>query len=400
MLRLLISAPGCNRDDVGESWVAYQWVERLARRHDVTLLTYYKRDRVKPSVGLPGVRVVEWPEPPLIGRAERLNSLVKPGYFPFHVQARRWIKGALRAGERFDIAHQPVPVAMRYPSPFKGLGIPYVIGPVGGSLDSPPSFPASEDTAAWYVGLRNLDRWRMLHDPSLRGTYEQAACVLGIAPYVKEFLDGVRLARFEVMSETGVEALAEPVDRSGRTGPVRLLFVGRLIRTKGARDAIRAMSLIGDRDVVLDVVGEGFDREACERLVAELGLTGRVVFHGWQSREAVDGFYRAADVFVFPSYREPGGNVAYEAMAHGLPLIVNDRGGPGACVDDTCGIRVHADDPRQYAEDIAKAVIRLTDSPGLRLALGRGARERLADTGLWDSKVLAMEALYRDILGR
>ena len=48
---------------------------------------------------------------------------------------------------------------------------------------------------------------RLRRDPSLRRTYQQAGCVLGIAPYVRDRLAGVGLRRFEVMSETGLVAL-------------------------------------------------------------------------------------------------------------------------------------------------------------------------------------------------
>ena len=109
------------------------------------------------------------------------------------------------------------------------------------------------------------------------------------------------------MSETGIDELAAPVDRSGRAGqPVRLLFVGRLVRTKGARDAIRALGLVHDLPAVLDVVGDGFDRAACEALVAELELAGRVTFHGRLPREQVAGFYRAADVVPLPQLPRAG----------------------------------------------------------------------------------------------
>ena len=133
MAQVLLIAPTCDGDDVGEAWVAFQWASRLARRHDVTVLTYHKRGKRTAAEQLPGVRVIEWIEPPLLGRAERLNSLLKPGYLPFYWRARRWIRAALAAGEHFDVAHQVSPVAMRYPSPAIGLGIPVVIGPTGES---------------------------------------------------------------------------------------------------------------------------------------------------------------------------------------------------------------------------------------------------------------------------
>ena len=247
----------------------------VAQRHDVTLLTYHKRGKTPASQQLQGVRVIEWPEPAALGWAERLNSMLKPGYIPFYLRARRSIRQALERGERFDLAHQPVPAAMRYPSPVTGLGIPYVLGPVGGSLDSPPGFDGEEDTAPWYVGLRSLDRLRMRNDPLLCKTYDGASCVIGIAPYVSNFLKDRPIRRFAIMSETGIERLPEPVDRSTREDPVRLLYVGRLVRTKGARDAIRAMGLLRDLQVVLDVVGDGFDRPACEKLASDLGVTDR-----------------------------------------------------------------------------------------------------------------------------
>jgi hypothetical protein len=149
--------------------------------------------------------------------------MLKPGYVLFYLNARRWISAALTRGERFDLAYQPVPVAMRYPSPVAGLGIRYVMGPVGGSLETPPGFNKETDTAPWYVGLRRLDRLRMRWDPLLCKTYDEASCVIGIAPYVGEFLKDRSIRRFEIMSETGLEKLPETVDRSARSNLVRLL---------------------------------------------------------------------------------------------------------------------------------------------------------------------------------
>jgi glycosyltransferase involved in cell wall biosynthesis len=397
-LNLLVIAPTCDGTDVGEAWVAYQWVKRLARRYNVTLLTYYKRNGVPASDQLEGLKIVEWPEPVLLGGAERLNSMLKPGYVSFYQKARRWIRRAQIEGVRFDLAHQLVPVAMRYPSPVAGLGTRYLVGPIGGGLETPTEFAKDGDTAPWYVGLRRLDRLRMRYDPLLRKTYEDASCVIGIAPYVRELLDHVSVRRLEFLSETGIEVLPPRVDRSEKGEPIRLLFVGRLIRTKGVRDAIRAIKHLKDIPVVLDIVGDGPDRRQCEAQVLESGVSDQVTFHGRKARKEVDDFYAAADIFVFPSYREPGGNVVFEAMGWGLPLVVADRGGPGTAVDGSCGIRIEPADPEQFSREIAVAIRRLATNCHLRLALGEGARRRVSDIGLWDNKVDAMEGLYESVL--
>ncbi|WP_233265529.1 glycosyltransferase family 4 protein [Leifsonia sp. AG29] len=393
-------APTCDGDDVGESWVAYQWAKLLSARFELTLLTTYKRGHRPPSEQLPGVEVVEWEEPPGVGRFERLNSLMQPAYALFLLRARRWLRRRLAEGVRFDVAHQVVPVAMRYPSPAVALGVPFVIGPVGGSLASPAAFADEEGATPWYQRLRSLDSWRIRRDPLLRRTYEKADCVIGVAPYVEEFLAGLRLQRFETMSETAIHEVKPPVDRSGRQGPVRLLHVGRTVRTKGLRDAIRALDRVRDLDVVLDVVGDGNDRAACEALVAELGLEDRVTFHGALPRAAVDAFYERADVFVFPSYREPGGNVSLEAMAYGLPLIVCRRGGPGANVDDTCAFRLDAASPEQLAADCAAAIRRLVEDPALRSRMGAAARGHAERTHLWQSRLERVSALYGELATR
>lgn len=400
MIKVLLIAPTADGEDVGESWVGFQWVRLLAEASDLTLLTSYKKGHTPPSQQISGVRVIEWPEPPLLDKFERLNSLMQPGYIPFYARARKWIRRALAEGEKFDVAHQVIPVAMRYPSPAADLGIPFVIGPVGGSLSSPPAFTAEEGATPWYQRLRGLDLWRLQRDPLLRHTFESAACVIGIASYVQEHLTGLALQRVEIMAETAINQIHPEVDRSGHTGPVRLLHVGRTVRTKGLRDVIRAMSLVRDLDVTLDVIGQGNDRDACESLAHELDLADRIEFHGAIPRAEVDKFYERADAFVFPSYREPGGNVPLEAMSFGLPLIVCERGGPGAETTDECAFRLQAVSPGQLATDCATAIRTLVEDPELRLRMGAAGRTHVAEHHLWPSRLKRMMEIYEEVSGR
>jgi glycosyltransferase involved in cell wall biosynthesis len=400
-LKLLLIAAGCDSAAVGEGWSSFQWVSRIARRHDVTLLT--SRNSRRPTAPqLPGVRVIEWSDFRLFEKWERFNSMLKPSYVGFYVHARRWLKNRLRAGETFDLAHQISPLALRYPSPAAGLGVPLVLGPLGGSIDNPPAFEKELSRGAWYTKLRSMDEWRLRHDPWLRHSYAHADRIICVAPYVERLLGDLPSHELEWMSETGVTQLPPPRS-STRDGArrLRLLFVGRVIRSKGVRDAVRAIAKLSDLNgLVFDVVGDGDDLAACKDEARDLGVSDRVIFHGRLPRKEIDPFYATADVFVFPSFREPSGNVVLEAMSHGLAMVVADRGGPGFVVDDTCGFRIPVVDPKQFAEGIAACIRKLSAEPDLIVEMGTAARERVKRQFLWDAKVDRIVELYDRVLSK
>ena len=169
---------------------------------------------------------------------------------------------------------------------------------------------------------------------------------------------------------------------------------------KGVRDLVRALDHLRDlQGIELDVVGDGEDRLHCEAEARELGLLGRIRFWGRVPRERVDDFYSRADAFVFPSICEPSGNVVVEALGHGLPVVACDRGGPGFVVDDSCGIRVSAKSPDQYARDLSRAIRSLYESPSQTAELARGARKRAEGAALWPKKIDWLTDLYFDVIG-
>lgn len=394
-LRLLLIAPGCDGSDVSESAAAFQWVRRLSQRHDVTLLTMKRRGRKSVADQLPTVELVEWQEPSLFAGFERFNSMLKPGYLAFYFQARRWIGRSLTSGRRWDVAHQITPLAPRYPSPAAGLGMPLILGPVGGCFETPQGMAGEVRGMPWFTKLRGLDGLRFRLDPWLRGSLRSADLVLCDSPAMREVMAAAPIKRTDVMCHMGVEQLPAVEPRRQTQDGLKLLYVGRIVRTKGLRDAIRAMATLSPvLRFELDVVGDGNDREACEKEAESLGIRSRLRFHGTLSREKIDSIYRQADVFLFPSFRETTGHVLLEAMSHGLPCITADHAGPSYLVDDSCGIRVAGLSPTQFAADLASAVNRLASSPGLRRAMSTAARERIVEHFLWDRKIERMEQLY------
>lgn len=400
-LRVLIVAPALDGGDVGEVYSAFQLVEALSRVAQVTVLAT-ARQGVPLAQQLPLAEVVTWPEPAILYRKfERFNAIAKPWLPIFGHKLRAWVRSAQLRGQSFDIAHQILPQGMRHASPLHGLGIPYVIGPLGGGLATPAGFITELGGRSALSRLRAIDGFRLRHDRRLRASYSAAELILGVAPYV-----GVRLAEvglgdrpFRPVLERAHGALPHENQRHAEAGRLRMLHVGRAIRTKGLRDTVRAMSHLRDLpDVTLISAGDGDDLSACRQEAERLGVADRITFLGRIPRAAVDAEYAAADIFCFPSFREPMGGVFFEAMEHGLPVIAAAYGGPDFIIDDRSGIRVPVRTPEQFALDIADAIRKLAMDPGLRLEMGRGARARLMSFGTWGDKAEWLLKTYQDIL--
>ncbi len=398
-MRVLLLAPNIDGTDVGEAFSASKWAEGLSRAVDLTVLAFQRAGRRALAAQLPDAEVVTWPEPAWLLKAERLNAMLKPAYPLYYAHVRRFLSEARAAGRHFDIGHQLLPQAARYPSPLTGTGLPYVMGPLGGSLATPPGFVAETGRAPWFTKLRRLDEFRLRRDPWLRRSYAEAALVLGVAPYIGEALAPIGLRRYENILELGIDDLAPPRPPALPSNELTLLHVGRAVRTKGLRDVVRALARLGDRPGIrLVSAGDGEDLAACRREAEALGVADRVRFEGRVPRERVSELYEEADVFVFPSFREPAGGVLYEAMRAGLPVVTVAYGGPNFIVDDASGIRLGLSTPEALADDVAAAVRRLHDDPALREKLGRGARARVAAEGLWERKIPRVVALYEEVL--
>ena len=398
-MKVLLIAPNIDRGDVGEAFVAYKWAEALSHRVDLTILAFHRPGMEPLANQLPLARVITWAEPAWARKHERLNAMLKPAWPVFSGKVRRWLAHEIATGGGFDLAHQLMPQAARYASPLRHFAIPYVIGPLGGALDTPEAFRAEAGSAPLFTRLRALDAFRFRHDPWLRASYSRAACVIGVAPYVRDVLVAVPLQRFEPVLELGIDNIAPAAPRPQTPGLLRLLHVGRGVRTKGLRDAVRAMAQLRDLPgVTLTSAGAGEEIALCQAEAQALGVADRVTFLGRQPRDQIEALYASHDVFLFPSFREPAGGVLYEAMRHGLPVITAARGGPDHIVDDLSGIRIPVTDPQRFSTDIATAIRDLHDHPARVAALGQGAQTKVAAEGLWPVKADRMVALYQSIL--
>jgi len=227
---------------------------------------------------------------------------------------------------------------------------------------------------------------------------------LGVpAEKIRVVYNGVDPAKYDPdrFSETEVRAFRE---RLGLGDDPVILFIGRLVRVKGADTLVRAFQYVLQQvpKARLVIVGTGEQSDEVRHLAAMKG-EGRVhlLFSMIPEEERILS-YAAADVCVFPSTYEPFGIVCTEAMAMGKPVVVGAQGtsgmreqvvpwGPGIC-----GFHINPHDPR----DIATYISVILQDAALRRTMGRNGRERVLSMFTWEHAVQATLAAYEEACGR
>ena len=108
-------------------------------------------------------------------------------------------------------------------------------------------------------------------------------------------------------------------------GVLRILFLGQLIRGKGADLMLKALARL-DIPFHCTIAGDGKDRAMLEQMADKFNLRSRIDFTGFVSDP--ESLWKNCDVFCFPiRWQEPFGLVGLEASAHGIPTVAFDLGG-------------------------------------------------------------------------
>lgn len=182
--------------------------------------------------------------------------------------------------------------------------------------------------------------------------------------------------------------------RQPRSGPARLLYVGRLEYEKGIQDAIAALPRIrrSHPGTTLAVAGEGTQAEWLRELARTHRVSRSVHFLGKLGHQDLLGWLHGADAIVLPSRYEPFGIVALEAAAAGTPLITSTAGGLGeAVVDGVTGLSFRPAD----VTGLTSAVRELLDDPAATQQRAHAARERLTSDFDWRTVAADTAQVYQ-----
>jgi len=188
-----------------------------------------------------------------------------------------------------------------------------------------------------------------------------------------------------------------------------ITYVGRLEERKGIDTLLEAVSLINDPGIQVVIVGgppaskpflswrdlEEAPFHTYQQLIEKLGLENRVTFTGGKPQKVLPGYYSAADATVVPSYYEPFGLTAVEALACGSSVIASRVGGLKSTIKEGKVGALFA--PRSAAE-LAEKIKIYRDSPDMVAEYRRAARPYVEENFSWKVVTRQVANLYGSLL--
>jgi glycosyltransferase involved in cell wall biosynthesis len=320
-----------------------------------------------------GVRIVDIGAAPA-GRFARMRT-----------QPRRALEAVRRLTPALVHFHDPelLPLGVRLAR--EGLPVVY---------DAHEDVPRQILTKQWIAApLRRTISWAFERYENRQ--VRRLSAVVGATPHIAQRFAATARRSVNVSNFPFLEELAPPAAPVLRERIV--CYVGGIMRTRGARQMVRAMALVPDARLLL--AGRFEDALLENELRAEPGWA-QVDYLGHVGREEVRSVMarsRAGLVTLLPmpSYIDSLPIKMFEYMSAELPVIASDfplwrdiveHHACGVCVDPTA------------PSAIAAAIRGLVDAPARVEALGRAGRRAVLSTFNWPQAERELLALYRTLL--
>jgi glycosyltransferase involved in cell wall biosynthesis len=326
-------------------------------------------------------------------------------YLSYHLWHRRAYCVAQRLHREigFDLAHQANRSGYREPGYLWRLDVPFIWGPVGGTQSYPWRFLGEAGArGAVREGARNLlNRLQLRLSFWVRRAARRADAVLVANSTIRRDVERALKIKTTTLVETGLAGRAGRAPRAPDDGrPLRILWSGVIEPRKALSLLIKALAgLPAEARYEVRILGQGSQRQRCERLARKLGVAPHCRWLGWVPLEHTAEHYDWADLFVFTSLQDTTGTVVCEALGAGLPVVCLDHQGVGDIIDAACGIKVPVTAPAAVVANLRAAILKLARDRDLCRELGAGALRR-ARQYEWSYLLERTFDIYLEVLSR
>jgi glycosyltransferase involved in cell wall biosynthesis len=320
-----------------------------------------------------------------------------------------WQFAALRAAKElagqfeFDLAHHVTYASVHVPSQLWRLGIPVVFGPVGGGQTAPASMLPYFGAKKSRERLRSLLTKALRSSPLHRQWLRRMSVVLAANHDTLNVVRALGNENSILMCDTAIPAdyfAQRPRHFEERSGPLRLLWVGRMLTRKALPLALDSLKAV-HQNVTLTIAGDGLDPQVVRRMIRERNLESRVFWKGsrltWTELRTA---YAEHDAMLFTSLRDSFGSQVLEAMAMGLPIIALDLHGVHDFVPETAALKVRVGNPEETVRNLAGAIEKYALLPLPRRNQMSTQGWNFAKTLSWSARTALVEKIYNEVLSK
>jgi glycosyltransferase involved in cell wall biosynthesis len=372
----------------GDGLIAYGFITNLARRGHRLHVAAQRVELREPLQR--NVTVHEIP----LRRSGRISSRLE------YMLRIHGLLNQLKKDCQFDLIHQLNPVFTGMSLSLMGSGLPLVLGPYDARW---PDDPDSMSSRGKWMGRALAHGRSAISEAQQR----QADALILTTPAACNRLPRLRAVgdRVHILPHGVDTELFSPEmgwDSTERLQAEQqnpsILFFANVLHRKGIFTLVDAFPSVAREfpASILRIAGDGPELPEVKRRVAGLGCAGQVEFLGRQERAQAPQLYRDCSVYCLPSYGEPYGATAVEAMSCARALVVTDAGGLRYFVHDRGGKRVPVGD----AASLANALLELLRNPAERRAMGHYNRQLVETTMSWDRVAQQLEEIYEKTLHR
>ena len=188
------------------------------------------------------------------------------------------------------------------------------------------------------------------------------------------------------------------IRRAHQPGPLRLVYVGNVVRRKGLDLLLAALAPLPRQQWRLAVIGS-LDMEpkyaaALQAQVAQRGQNQNVRWLGQLPNEAVAPHLQAAQLFIMPSRYEGFGIVYMEALGAGLPVLATTAGAAGEMVRN--GVNGYLIPPDDTAE-LTRHIQTLHHDRDRLARMGLAAYRRYQKHPTWQDTAVVIRTFLQDL---
>ncbi|HGY9592874.1 TPA: glycosyltransferase [Vibrio campbellii] len=407
---IVISAHHCAPNKGSEHAVGWNAIKELSKNNNLIVITEdndYKHDLLRETEKLnTGNQVLVY----FVKHGQvsdgRKNNLRVGYYLTYILYQIRVFKLVRKLINKYDIKliHHLTIVGFREPGFLWLLPKPFIWGPVGGLVYSPPELYSDlslKMRAFQYV--RNFITWLQFNlSIRVRLAYKKTQTsgkFIAAEPSIGDKFVSKFGGVYDWIPETGstIDTIVRTCDdfkvnQQQRDGTLNLLWLGALIDIKPMKLLIDSITESKYKEkVVLNVVGDGASKDKFKSYAIANNVN--VNFIGWVEHSKVKENFYSSDLFCLFSMKDLTTNVVFESLSCGTPVICLNHHGYSYIIDGTCGMKININERNTMVRDIASKLNSVMENRDRLNVMSRGALEK-ANKFTWENNFKKISDIY------